>query len=143
MEYRREFLASVGLAATAGCMGFGGESESTYRIDSIAAFNKENESHTLSVRVERDDDVLFEDTMELEPMDGNTAGGGYFEHGWPNDHARYVVRSQFDGGDWRTLAPGEAATRGDCIKIIYLADRHTEGYTTFVGSCEETTSSGR
>ena len=68
---RRSLLAGLGtgfVSALAGCSALGNTDESgpePYRIGGISLINVDDRSHTLDLRIERDGEVVLEETYEL------------------------------------------------------------------------------
>ena len=102
--HRRAVLASIGATSLAGCVETGVFTDSSTTLRRLAVSNwDETSGHSYSLRVERDETVVYESTHEVEPAEDGLIPGETAECTWQAVPGRYVVSARVDGAEWNSL----------------------------------------
>ncbi|MFC5365385.1 hypothetical protein [Salinirubrum litoreum] len=126
--------ALAGSTSLAGCAG--PLLTPTYRIHSLGAFNRDRDPHDLTLRIDRRDEMVYEETVRLDAMRDGEVGGAAFTGDWPRDRGPWVLSARVDENDWAAIGPDLREGQADCYSIRYLINE--EGLLTpFTESCAD------
>jgi hypothetical protein len=103
MPRRRRLLSTIAAAVTvitAGCGRFLSSNE--LLVEFVEVVNLDESSHVISVVVEKDDDVVVNETVELEALSEGEYDSTAFDGPWLDRAGDFVVRAQLSTSDtWR------------------------------------------
>lgn len=120
---RRELLATVGAGTAIGLAGCTSVLDGEHGVEllGLGVVNWADETATIEVRLERDDEILEEATYELESGEGES-----FDCTWPSGPAEFVVSTRTPGEeDWDAH---DLTDRGsECIRSYVVIE--DEGVT--------------
>jgi hypothetical protein len=133
MPSRRSVLATIGVAATAGCLNrLPGIGDRGFRLGEIWVTNGHEEPRKLSLVVERDGETVYDDVLEL----GTTPGENKVEvePTWPAEPARYVLTYGRPGRKTTTAeltAEDDESEDGGCmfVHVSFHPAVPTPGYS--------------
>ncbi|KTG08163.1 hypothetical protein AUR64_00895 [Haloprofundus marisrubri] len=120
---RRQFLAFLSASTLSGC--FGGPRRSI-RLGTLVVSNRDETQHTLDVRIEADETVVFDRTVSLTGArsdDTDSADQSAPSKSWDrvaNTAGLYRVHVRLDGGEWRET--DLSLLRRECVDLLVVAD---------------------
>lgn len=106
---RRTLLAALGTATamgTAGCLDSSDEREGM-RLGWVAAVNFDAQPHTVTLRVERGDEVVHESSHRLPESGPSGSNGAVADCAWADARGEYTVLARLDDGEWHERALSE------------------------------------
>lgn len=128
---RRHFLALLSASTLADC--FGGPRQSI-RLETLVVSNRDETQHTLDVRIEAAETVVFEQIVSLAGArsdDASSEESGPPSKSWTGvaDAAGlYRAHVRLDGGDWTET--DLSLLRQECVDLLIIADAGETGDLT-------------
>lgn len=155
---RRTLLGSfsaVGAVSITGCLDSVPLGESTTKLARLSVANFDTDTtHTIDVRIERDDSVVHESTHIIDKAEQNTAQSEVADCTWEDVAGRYTVAARVSGAsEWDSFdLLDEISDSPDCViaRVQYgnfptspdassltidVRDRCDEVGTNYVGGC--------
>lgn len=137
--HRRSYLASVVTlmsVGTAGCLSIFGRNEA--RLSGVTLINTDDEPHSISLRVERADTIVYNNTHKLGVSENNS---DVYVDSWSSKPSHFVVAVRFEkAGNWHKQKVPVSDTEGNCyvVDVIVMndGDFYTP-YTSFSNECGE------
>lgn len=121
MVRRRRIITASVAALTASLAGCGRESSSNeVVVEFVEILNLHEADHTLTVEVEKDRDIVADETVELAGLSGGKYDSVSLDGEWLDTTGDFVVRARFTDADtWREVnLPGsEEASVGVEVMI--------------------------
>jgi hypothetical protein len=112
---RRHALATLGISASAGCLGnIPFPSESGIRLGSIGVFNG-YEPQTIDLELVREGEVVFEDTLELDTDDQRI-----IDPSWSTEPAEYTFSYSNGFEEEKSLTAEYHSARTDECNFLWL-----------------------
>lgn len=129
---RRSLLGTAGAAAvfgTAGCLETIGLREPEMTLGWYGVTNYTTESVALDVRVERDGEVVHEETYDVEGRADGRLGGEVVECTWDDVAGAYTVYAREEDSEWVSKSLSEIdddlLRTGECVLAEALYRGHT------------------
>ncbi|WP_135363113.1 hypothetical protein [Halosimplex halophilum] len=116
MPSRRDVLGSVAgsaaLSGTAGCLSTG---PSDPILGCVSVTNDAAQARTVHVIVERADELVAWDTLELAGHDESGVARKWIERTWPAEPAPFLIRARVEGRDGWEQVDSEGLANGNYI----------------------------
>lgn len=124
---RRRFLHWSGVC---GCFVFSGcsnisleESDTTSKLGRVEIVNRDTTTHTVGIRVERDDETVHEESYVLAANDPNKTSvpGVVIGRTWSSTAADYAVSARLNSDQWQTITPAQE-DNPRCFSVLINID---------------------